>query len=136
MKVQKQIQLLRSERFRLGFLKSGWNAACLKADGTTPWIEELLKIGKMLGTTVYKTSLRNFVGKKSRLHVVGQMSVKISDKKDSETGWTWVKYIQMSLLVDKMLSGGVICCPIKSIFSLKFSWSLVQHHKNKREKRR
>ena len=92
----------------MGFFKRGWTAECLKADGKTPWIKELLKIDKRLGPTVFKTSLRNFVGIKSRLQVVCSMSVKISDIKDSETGWKWVRYIKMSLLVDKMLSGGMI----------------------------
>jgi hypothetical protein len=63
----------------LGFFKRGWTAECLKADGKTPWIKELLKIDKRQGSTVFETSLRNLVGIKSRLHVVGLMYVKMSD---------------------------------------------------------
>ena len=42
------LKLLRSEGSRLGFFKRGWTAACLKADGKTQWIKELLKIDKRL----------------------------------------------------------------------------------------
>ena len=40
----------------MGFFKRGLTAACLKADGKTPWIKEQLKIDKRLGATVFKTS--------------------------------------------------------------------------------
>jgi len=51
--------------------------ACLKVDGKVPLARELFIINKILGPTVLKTSLRNFVGIKSRLHVADSICDKL-----------------------------------------------------------
>lgn len=73
--------MLKSEWPKLGFFKRGWIIAFLKAEGNMPSFKELFMTDKMLGPTVSKTSLRNLVGIKTRLHAVSFIWNIVSDKK-------------------------------------------------------